>query len=460
MNIKPFVFYTFLSLLLLSPCLIHAQDRGQKLSTKEVKALIDSLTRVLNKQYIYPDKAELMVSDLKKNYKSGVYYNIKDRTDLGMQLHKDVQLAFHDGHLSVAYDPQLAADLAASIPDTANNRREYEKNLLEARENNFAYKRAEILPGNIGYVRWDGFYEFVDEALPTVNGAFRFVGNCKALIIDMRNNGGGSPDMVLQTQSYFFNERTHMNDIIGRNNDTVRRWADPSKTDFKLNMPVYILTSHGTFSAAEDFTYGLQCAKRATVVGDTTGGGAHPTRPFALGLGFVAFIPTHRSVNTATNTDWEGTGVRPDVAVPSDQALLKAQALIFTQRLLKATNGQEKKKLQWNLTSIDNRALLAKQIQTDAIKISGEELLKYCGEYNAADPNIPLPTVFIIANGDHIFRHTSYGAEDMRLIPISANKFAYGDESGRTIEFVANSDGVTGMILSKQDGVFTLNKKK
>jgi C-terminal processing protease CtpA/Prc len=328
-------------------------------------------------------------------------------------------------------------------------------------QNNFAFKKVEILPGNIGYVRWDAFYEFVNEAKPIVDAAFQFVSHTKALIIDMRYNGGGRPEMVLQIQSYFFSEKTPMNYTIDRSNDTLKRWTDPAMTDIRLNMPVYILTSRGTFSGAEDFTYGMKYAKRAVIVGDTTGGGAHPTRPFSIGQGFVAFIPTHRSVNLITQTDWDGTGVWPDVVVPSDEALNKAQSLIFTEFLSETTDEAQRNMLQWNLTSLENRALLTKQIQRESIKLSKEELLKYCGSYISPDPDNPLPALFIILKENHIFRHLDNGAEDILLIPVSASKFVYDDESGRSIEFGFNEkDDNMEMSLATQGGVFKRTRKK
>ncbi len=447
---------------LLMAALCHAQAHApeQQLSNKEISILIDSLGNALSRYYIYPAKATEMMSSIKKKYKSGAYNSIKNRADLGRQLNNDLQQAHKDGHLEVMYHPQMANDLETYVPDTASNRRAYEHDLHDALENNFGFKKVELLPGNIGYLRWDVFCGLTDEALPTTNGALRFVSNCSALIIDMRNNGGGSPDMVVQLQSYFFKEKTPMNYTITRSNDTLKRCADPAKTDFKLSMPVYILTSHSTFSAAEDFIYGLRNAGRITVVGDTTGGGAHPTRPFSIGHGFVAFIPTQYSYNMATHTDWEGIGIWPDAPVPAAQALTKAQALIYAQLLSKATGEREKNSLQWLLASTENKALVAKQIQDDNIKIPKEDLLKYCGEYNSADPDAPKNAIYIVLTGTHLARHVAVGAADVRLIPIAAGKFAYDDESGRTIEFVTNTkDNTSGMILSNQDGVFTLNKK-
>lgn len=435
------------------------KNTTQKMSKKEIKVLIDSIDNSLHRWYIYQDKVTLMLFNVKKNFQSGAYNKIESRNELASQLLKDIQQAYKDGHLDIRYYPELSEFLGTPMPDSVKQQ-ELERGLNEAKENNFGFKKTEILQGNIGYLRLDGFYPFVDEAKPTLDGAFRFVSNCKALIIDMRYNGGGFPDMVLQTQSYFFTEKTRMNDIIDSKNDTIKRWADPAATNFKLSMPVYVLTSRNTFSGAEDFAYGLQQVKRATVVGDTTGGGAHPSTDFSIGQGFVIHIPTQRPFNHISKTDWEGTGVRPNVAVSSEQALTKAQVLIFTELLAKAKDEGEKQMFQWNLNSIENKAMLAKQLQKESINITKDDLLKYCGYYIASDPNDGLSPFAIILKENKICRHFDDGYEDA-LVPVSTTKFVIDDESARTIDFIMNKNGeMSDLILSKQSGTYKMNKKK
>jgi C-terminal processing protease CtpA/Prc len=160
--------------------------------------------------------------------------------------------------------------------------------------------------------------------------------------------------MVRQIASYLVNERTHLNDIYERkSNETKECWADPKDADsMMLSMPVYILTSRSTFSAAEDFAYAMQVNKRASVVGETTGGGAHPVGPFAVGQGYVMTVPVARSINPITKTDWEGTGVIPDVPVRADEALVKAQELILLSRLSTVSNDQEKEQVQLDLYAL------------------------------------------------------------------------------------------------------------
>ena len=140
-----------------------------------------------------------------------------------------------------------------------------------------------------------------------------------------------------------------MNDLINRSTkDTTFFYADPAKADsLNLLMPVYILTSHSTFSGGEDFSYGMQKSNRATIVGETTGGGAHPQMPFSVGQGFIISIPYARSLNPITKTDWEGIGVIPDAKDKAQNALLKAQELIFKNQMLVAQDEKEKHKSEF-----------------------------------------------------------------------------------------------------------------
>ena len=147
----------------------------------------------------------------------------------------------------------------------------------------------------------------VEEAKPTLHAAFQFLKNTRALIIDLRKNGGGSPIKASQIQSYLFAQKMHMLDVIEpAGNKTFELFADPAKADgITLTMPVYILTSRVTASAAEGFGYDLQSVKRATIVGETTVGAAYLNpAPYRLGQGFLANIPIDRQYNLFTKSNW------------------------------------------------------------------------------------------------------------------------------------------------------------
>jgi C-terminal processing protease CtpA/Prc len=146
----------------------------------------------------------------------------------------------------------------------------------------------------------------------------------------MRANGGGDPAGVAFLTSYLFDKRTHLNDLYWREGDrTEEFWTreDVPGKKFGQQKAVYVLTSPRTFSGAEEFSYNLQQLGRATLVGETTGGGANPGRSRQLTPTMHVFVPNGKAINPITKTNWEHTGVVPDVKVPASDALATAQKM-------------------------------------------------------------------------------------------------------------------------------------
>jgi C-terminal processing protease CtpA/Prc len=185
----------------------------------------------------------------------------------------------------------------------------------------------------VGYLKFDMFAP-PELCGPTAAAAMNFLAGTRALIIDLRENGGGAPRMVTYLSSYLFATRTHLNDLWTRRTDrTEEFWTLDSVPGRRFGgaKPVYVLTSAQTFSGAEEFAYNLKTLKRATVVGETTGGGAHPVRGQRIDEHFMIGVPFARAINPITHTNWEGVGVEPDVKVPASEALATAQRLLAEQ---------------------------------------------------------------------------------------------------------------------------------
>ena len=191
------------------------------------------------------------------------------------------------------------------------------------RLDNFGIHRVERLDGNVGYLDVRRV-PVPANAGPAISAAMELVAGTYALIIDLRRNGGGSPEGVVYWCSHLVDEQppTHFNDIFRADTgETHQFWALSYVPGPRyLDRPVYVLTSSRTFSGGEDFAYTLQALGRAQVIGETTGGGAHPTRPFPISAAVHIAIPFARSINPVTGTNWQGTGVVPDIAVPEEQA--------------------------------------------------------------------------------------------------------------------------------------------
>ena len=190
------------------------------------------------------------------------------------------------------------------------------------RPGNYGIYRVELLDGNVGYIDLRAVAHPA-EAGPVIAAAMELVAGTYALIIDLRRNRGGSPDGAAFWCSYLFpGAGTHLNDIFHAGTGETRQfWSLAYLPGARyLDRPVYLLSSHETFSGGEDICYTLQAQGRAQVIGEVTGGGAHPTRPVPLSPTMAISVPFARSVNPVTGTNWEGTGVLPDVAVPAAEA--------------------------------------------------------------------------------------------------------------------------------------------
>ena len=226
---------------------------------------------------------------------------------------------------------------------------------------NCGFVKVEELAGNVGYVKFNMFAD-PEVCGPTATAAMNFVANSDALIVDLRDNGGGDPKMVAYICSYLFSKRTHLNDLWTRKtNATEEFWtSDVPGRRLADDRPVYVLTSRRTFSGAEEFTYNLKNLKRATIVGETTGGGANPGGPERVGEHFELFVPSGRAINPITKTNWEGTGVEPDVQVAEADALGTAHAMALEKIVAKTTDARRKEALQDALANLKKGAIEAK----------------------------------------------------------------------------------------------------
>ncbi|HKY46074.1 MAG TPA: S41 family peptidase, partial [Pyrinomonadaceae bacterium] len=266
-----------------------------------------------------------------------------------------------DKHLRVRYSHSPIPERGPRREPTAEEREQRKRDMNWM---NHGFVKVERLRGNIGYLE---FLNFADEELgaDTVAAAMNFINGTDSLIIDLRGNGGGNPAMVALICSYLFGpEPVHLNDLYWREGDRTDQFWTKKEVAGKryLNKDVYVLTSKRTFSGAEEFTYNLKNLKRATIIGETTGGGAHPGGMFRMHQHFGAFVPTGRAINPITKTNWEGTGVTPDVTVPADQALLVARLTALKKSLTSLTNPDFKAGVQDEIDKLEKElnALKAK----------------------------------------------------------------------------------------------------
>ena len=286
------------------------------------KKVLDGIESNLNEYYIEPTVAQKMIEAIKAHAAKGDYDKITDGDELATRLTKDLQDVSHDKHLRVNFSPFKMPQRTGPTPE---DEARFHQQMEHA---NCAFQKVEILPGNIGYIKFDGFMD-AGFCGPTVNAAMAFVAHTDAVIFDIRQNGGGQPAMVTLIASYLFDQPTHLIDIYNRKEDTTtQNWTLSYLPSPRLSkQPVFVLTSKRTFSGAEEFAFDLKNQKRAIIIGETTGGGAHPVSGHPIADYFTIGVPFAKSLDPITKTNWEGTGVEPDVKVPAADALTTAEKL-------------------------------------------------------------------------------------------------------------------------------------
>ncbi len=300
-----------------------AADIHTEIDAQTPARIVDAIAKALNASYVYPALAKKMEQAIRQHLEHGDFKAIATGPDLASALTHQLQEVSHDRHVRVEWLPQTPPQGNGEPSDEDKARMKEQLDRM-----NCGFVKTERLDGNIGYMKFDVFAP-VEVCGAKATEAFAALGDVDAVIFDLRDNGGGTPEMVTYVESYLFAKRTHLNDIYWRDdNKTTPSWTNPKVPGKKLaTQPVYVLTAARTFSGAEAFCYDLQNAKRATIVGEVTRGGAHPSRQMPLDDHFMINVPFARVINTVTKTDWEGKGVQPDVKVPASQALDKAKQL-------------------------------------------------------------------------------------------------------------------------------------
>jgi retinol-binding protein 3 len=287
---------------------------AQALVDEEVKKqTINTIVQLVKDNYVFPAIAEQTGNQLQKQYKNGFFNCIARADSFGVALTKTLQSVNHDKHMRVRL---LKTATTSSVSQRPN----------EKSVNGFS--EISRLSDTVAYINITEFYD-IETVKSKIDSFMLAMNNVKAFIFDLRNNRGGRPQTVQYICSYFFNDRILLNSLYNRlSNETTDYWTVEVAGTKNQKVPVYVLTSAKTFSAGEEFCYDLQTRKRATIVGEATGGGANPGRVFPVNEYYSIFIPTGMAVNPVTKTNWEGRGVQPDILVNADDALQKVLDII------------------------------------------------------------------------------------------------------------------------------------
>lgn len=343
----------FLTLILLfPPGLAFTQSAP---SAREKDEVIENIKAIIDAKYVFADQTESINGSLQDVSRAGRYDSITDHKAFAEALSEDLVGITNNKHFLVTYNPKLVANrrarrARANQEQEGSSEEEVQENDEEAIDwnrwyavqENYGFEKVKILNGNIGYMKLN-LFQPIDWVRPTIDASMGFVANTNALIIDLINNGGGYSPSDAYLASYFFDEEPTLwsssYDRPTNETDSVYTFQDVGGEQRYLNKPVFILVGENTFSLGEKFAYGMKHFGKATIVGQTSAGAAHAIDFLELNDNYLIQIPVEYDIHPVTKTDWEGTGVVPDITTPEDQALRTAH-LNALDRLIESTTHE------------------------------------------------------------------------------------------------------------------------
>jgi hypothetical protein len=397
-------------------------------------AVIQDIIRLTREKYVYPEAGEQIASQIQSNLEDGLYDDVTDEGELAFRLTSDLQSISKDGHWSVVFNPKGAAALVD--PETEPDQDRMAHYLERARKTNYGFERVERLKGNIGYLDLRRF-EPSEHGGATAVAAMNFVANCDALIIDLRQNHGGYPSMVQLITSYLYDPQPrHINTFYYRpTDDTQQFWTFPHVPGTRRpDVPVYVLMSRSTGSAAEEFAYNLRHMKRATLIGETTAGVAHPVTKEVVQRNFDVRLPYGRPINPVTASNWEGMGVEPHLAVPAEEALKTAHLQAIEHLAAMCQDDNERNDRVWDAEIIES--IYFPMVLEEA------DLLRCAGAFGKRR--------FFIESGALRYGHQDL-PDSWKLLPMTKARFRLDDDM--KFEFVLEpGDLASAVKITYRDG--------
>lgn len=360
-------------------CLFAAVDgiaQAQSLTPEIKKQTIDDLAALLPERYAYKELGSKLQQLLQQNLKAGKYDAIVAPEEFSIAVTNDLRSLNADRHLALNYNPQVqtAATTNSSAPPLTPEERVRQISAFN-RQMNYGFKGVQFLNGNIGYLKFDYFDAYPDYSGTVVDASMSFLKNCDAIIIDLRDNGGGSSQMVGYILGFFFKERAQSGTSYDRPSDTTTEtFITPQPKDKQLaNVDLYVLTSKRTISAGEALAYDLKYLKQAKVIGETSAGAANPGRVTRLNSMFTAFIPNRHGVSRVSGTNWEGTGVPVDIPCEAEDAMRIANIEALRKLQGKTADSFQRKRLSAYLTYLE-KTHPEKEVPANTLR-------QYVGEY-------------------------------------------------------------------------------
>lgn len=280
----------------------------------EIETSVLKIAKLIEENYVFPTKGKTIAKDFLSEHARGKFKTAKNWQEFAQSATEVLRAVSGDRHLFVEYDPPQVKELNAPPKTDGNNNAEAENSFFygeKAREKNYGFREVKVLDGNIGYLKISEM-NMSEKSLPVLIAAMRFVENTKALIIDLRDNGGGGGEIGSVLESFFLPKNTPLLEFKSRNGATETSKTVAWLTEKKYEKPLYIIINKKTGSAAEAFAFVLQSKRRAVIVGQSSAGAAHMSSWYPLNEFIYVSVSTAAPVLPGTEISWEGKGVQPD----------------------------------------------------------------------------------------------------------------------------------------------------
>ncbi len=399
-----------------------------QLGKQLAQGIVEKTAETIRDHYIFVEDGERMANLLLARLRDATFDQAETIPDLAKQVNEVLYSIREDLHLAVMpWLPPADGDI------DGQDRGMHDAWKRRWKRHNYEFRALEILLGNVGYLDLRGFPS-AQAAGPTAAAAMQFLANSDALIFDLRDNGGGE-DLVCLLMSYLYDEAKYVHTARYRDHDE-QSWTYAYVPGPRFpDHPVYVLISRSTFSAGEDFSYNLQKLGRVIVVGEQTRGGAHPVEFYRFPeLYLELMIPNAYSVNPVTKSNWENSGVIPDIEVPADEALAVAHEHALSRLANDAENDATRRSRAWALETL--------QARRTSTRPTAGSLAVYVGEYTRS--------VAVELQG-RTLRLSWGGRRAHRLIPVSEHRFEF-DHGTQRVTFRVEDGIIKGLLWETEDG--------
>lgn len=400
------------------------------LTVDESRAVVAQAERVVGEHYVFPAKRSALSRALLEGRRAK-RYDVTDPSDLAERVTRDLAAAGKDPHLWLKHDPELYAEIKDKPPDPDQGIWTDET----IREMHHGYSELRLLGGGVRYVRVTNLMWIDDVTGSVVDDAMRFLGDGRAIIIDLRGNGGGDPRAVQYLVSHFLPDSRLLMTFDDRmtNTTTETRSLSYLPNGRIVGKPLYVLIDAGTASAAEELAYHVKQFRLGTLVGEGTAGAANNNTLFPIAPGFVLSVSTGRPHHPVGGDNWEGRGIAPDLACPPNLALDTAH-LGALEKLMATETGPGRAALEWAATGLRGRLKPPHPTRGD--------LQAYAGRYGIRTIRVESDAL--------VFQRD--GRDPLVLTPLEPDLFAFPNTPDIRVRFRRTDGKVTGFDQVTVDG--------